>query len=206
MRGENIICFSKDWAEDPTSNHHVMKELAKGNRVLWLNSVATRTPKLSSSRDLGKIVRKLGEFARGPRSVGDGLWVFTPLVLPLPHSRIARALNKPILRATMWLLKKRLGMRDFQLWTFLPNVVDYLGGLGESLLVYYCVDEWALFSYIDAEPTTHAEAQLCARADVVFATSEALVEKKRALNPRTFLASHGVEHALFATALDEDTR
>ena len=58
-----IIAFAKDWHEDPTSNHHVLRELAKTRRVLWLNSLATRTPKLSSGRDLGKIRRKLAEFA-----------------------------------------------------------------------------------------------------------------------------------------------
>ncbi|HZO17171.1 MAG TPA: glycosyltransferase [Polyangiaceae bacterium] len=205
MKGENIICFSKDWAEDPTSNHHVMRELAKGNRVLWLNSVATRTPKLSSGRDVGKIFRKLREFARGPKKVAEGLWVFTPLVLPLPHSRAARAINKPILQATIWALRKKLGMDRFQLWTFLPNVGEYVGELGESLVVYYCVDEWALFSYIDAAPTIAAEQELCERADVIFATSEALVERKRALNPQTFHAPHGVDHELFARALDDDT-
>ena len=45
-----IIAFSKDWHEDQTSNHHVLRELAKTRRVLWLNSLATRKPNLSSSR------------------------------------------------------------------------------------------------------------------------------------------------------------
>jgi len=62
-----IVAFAKDWHEDPTSNHHVLRELARTRRVLWLNSLATRTPKLSSGRDLGKIRRKLAEFARGPQ-------------------------------------------------------------------------------------------------------------------------------------------
>jgi hypothetical protein len=62
-----VIAFAKDWHEDPTSNHHVLIELARSRPVLWLNSVATRTPKLTSGRDLGKIKRKLGEFARRAR-------------------------------------------------------------------------------------------------------------------------------------------
>ncbi len=48
MRGQNIICFAKDWDEDPTSNNHVMRLLARDNRVLWLNSISMRTPKLGS--------------------------------------------------------------------------------------------------------------------------------------------------------------
>ena len=57
MTGQNIICFAKDWSEDPTSNNHVMRLLARDNRVLWLNSIATRTPNFSSGRDLQKIGR-----------------------------------------------------------------------------------------------------------------------------------------------------
>ena len=70
-----IIAFAKDWHEDPTSNHHVLRELAKTRRVLWLNSIATRKPKLSSGRDIGKIVRKVREFVRGPVNVENNLVV-----------------------------------------------------------------------------------------------------------------------------------
>src|SRR3954470_958909 len=120
-----IVAFAKDWHEDPTSNHHVLRELAKTRRVLWLNSLATRTPKLSSGRDLGKIKRKLREFAAGPQNVENDLWVMSPLVLPLPHSSVARAINRQLLRATIRGLRMKLGIKEFQLWTFLPNVADY---------------------------------------------------------------------------------
>ena len=50
-----------------------MKLLARDNEVLWLNSIATRTPKLSSSSDMGKIQRKLRAFVAGPQRVtADG--------------------------------------------------------------------------------------------------------------------------------------
>jgi len=201
---ENIICFAKDWFEDPTSNHHVMQHVAKHHRVLWLNSIATRAPKLTSGRDIKKIFRKLKSFAEGPQKVGDNLWVYTPLVLPLPHQAWATKLNRQILRATLRLLRLRLGMDDFQLWTFLPNVGDYVGTLGESLVVYYCVDEWSQFSYIDTEKTVAAERKLCERADVIFAVCHELAERKRLLNPATHLSTHGVDHEVFSRALDED--
>jgi hypothetical protein len=155
-----IVAFAKDWHEDPTSNHHVLRELARHRRVLWLNSVATRTPKLSSGRDLGKIRRKLGEFARGPVNVENDLWVFSPLVLPLPHVPAARAANQRILRATIWALRQRLRLRQFDLWTFLPTTADYVGTLGERASAYYCVDEWSMFSYVDRQQIVAAE-QAC---------------------------------------------
>ena len=200
-----IVAFAKDWHEDPTSNHHVLRELAKSRRVLWLNSVGTRTPKLSSGRDLGKIRRKLGEFTKGPINVENDLWVFSPLVLPLPHSSIARAINRQLLRATIAALRLRLGMKEFHLWTFLPNVADYVGQLGESLAVYYCVDEWSMFSYLDEEQTVSAEKQLLDRVDVVFAINHALADKKRALHPETHVSPHGVDHDQFSKALDDTT-
>src|SRR6266851_1514267 len=134
MTGENIICFAKDWTEDPTSNNHVMGELARGNRVLWLNSISMRSPRLASGRDMTKMARKLASFLQGARQVRDRLWVYTPMVLPLPHSRLAAALNRNILKITLRMLRGKLGMEEFQLWTFLPNAVDYVGKLGESLV------------------------------------------------------------------------
>lgn len=205
-RPTGIICFAKDWHEDPTSNHHVLRELAKSRRVLWLNSVGTRTPKLSSGRDLGKIRRKLTEFARGPVNVENDLWVFSPLVLPLPHSAAARRINQQILRATIAVLRRRLGLQEFQLWTFLPNVADYVGTLGEALSVYYCVDEWSMFTYLDGTATVDAERKLLERVDCVFAINHALADSKRARNPETHVSPHGVDHAVFARALDPATR
>jgi glycosyltransferase involved in cell wall biosynthesis len=203
---EGIIAFAKDWNEDPTSNHHVLRELAKSRRVLWLNSLATRTPKLSSARDLGKIRRKLGEFARGPVRVENDLWVFTPLVLPFPHLPAARLANGLVLRATIAALRLRLGLSKFHLWTFLPNVPDYVGVLGESLSVYYCVDEWSMFSYLDHDRTVELEQRLLHKVDAVFAINHALADAKRAVNPATFVSPHGVDVALFGRALAAETQ
>ncbi len=204
-RRPSIIAFAKDWHEDPTSNHHVLRELAKTRRVLWLNSLATRTPKLGSARDLGKIQRKLREFAAGPVNVENDLWVFSPLVVPLPHSAVARTINRHVLRATIRALRWRLQIEEFDLWTFLPSTADYVGTLGEATSVYYCVDEWSLFDYLDQAQTVAQEQKLLARVDVVFAINHALAESKRKTCEHTYVAPHGVDHALFAQALAPKT-
>jgi glycosyltransferase involved in cell wall biosynthesis len=135
-------------------------------------------------------------------NVENDLWVTTPLVLPLPGSAVARAVNRQILRATIRALRLRLGIRTFELWTFLPNTADYIGTLGEELAVYYCVDEWSMFSYLDRMQTVAAERRVLERVDAVFAINHALAEAKRAVNQATFVSPHGVDHALFSRALD----
>ncbi len=206
MTDESIVCFAKDWSEDPTSNNHVMKMLARDNEVLWLNSISTRTPNFGSGRDLGKIAKKLQSFAKGPVDVERGLHVYTPIVLPFPHSRAATLANSQILRATVRLMRAKYAMRkDFQLWSFIPTAAQYVGKLGESLVVYYCTDEWSHFSYVDGAKIVAMEKDLCQRADIVFTTAKTLLERKKAYNPETHLASHGVDYAHFAKALDPAT-
>ncbi len=200
-----IIAFAKDWHEDPTSNHHVLRELAKSRRVLWLNSIATRAPILASSRDLEKIRRKLRELAKGPVNVENDLWVMTPLAVPLHHVPAARAFNQRVLRATIRGLRLRLRIKEFQLWTFLPTTGDYVGTLGEDFAVYYCVDEWSMFRYLDREQTVTSERKLLGKVDAVFAISNALAAAKRPYNEHTFVSPHGVDHALFSKALDPQT-
>jgi len=205
MKNANIICFAKDWSENPTSNNHVMRMLAKhGNKVLWLNSIAMRRPKFTSGRDLRKIFRKLNSFFKGVVKVDENLWVYTPIVLPFPHSKIASRLNFWILKMTLARLRRKLGFQKYQLWTFLPNVVDYIGKLDEELVIYYCIDEWSHFTYLDGEKMSAMEKTLCERADLVFATAKSLLDSKAPFNSRTYLAPHGVDYELFSKALAAD--
>jgi hypothetical protein len=205
MTGQNIVCFAKDWNEDPTSCNHVLRELAKYNRVLWVDSISTRSPNLGSGRDLRKIVRRVLGFLQGTKPVGEQMWLFTPFVLPFHHSPWAVRLNRHILRLTLGMQRRKLGMRNFQLWTFIPTPSEYVGRLGEDMIVYYCTDEWSSFKSVDGKKIGEMVKSLATRADVVFATSRLLVEKLKMFNPRTHLASHGVDYSLFAQALEAST-
>jgi glycosyltransferase involved in cell wall biosynthesis len=203
--GENIVCFAKDWSEDPTSNNHVMGLLAEKNKVLWLNSIGARSPKISSKRDMGKIAHKLRSFFQGPKQVKENFWVYTPIVLPFPHSRFASAVNRAILKVTIGVLRRQLKMQRFQLWSFHPNVAEYVGTLGEWVSVYYCTDNYANYVGVDTERMIEKERALCKKADIVFATSNALTHERKGLNPEVHLASHGVNYELFARALEDET-
>jgi glycosyltransferase involved in cell wall biosynthesis len=103
------------------------------------------------------------------------------------------------------MLRWKLGMKRFQLWSFLPNVGEYVGTLGEAFSVYYCTDEWSKFTYVDGKEIAAAENRLIRKVDAVFATAQSLVDNRIGANPNTFLARHGVSFDLFARALRDET-
>jgi glycosyltransferase involved in cell wall biosynthesis len=201
LEGASIICFAHDWGGDPTSKTHIMRILAKRNRVLWVNSIGMRRPR-ASGRDLRRLAAKLRRSLAGCVEVEPNLFVANPLVLPLPGVALADQLNAGILAAWLRRLCRRHGLKRPILWTFLPNVHRLLGRLDEQMVIYHCVDEYAAFAGVSRESLIRMERDLLRRADVVFTSSQQLCEERRWLNPNTHFVSHGVDVAHFARALD----
>jgi len=197
----DIICFAKDWNEPKTSVNHVMEELAKRHRVLWVNSITTRAPDLGSANDLKKIFRKIRSWFWGVQIMHENLRILTPIVLPFPRSALIQRLNVGLAGMMVRRAAHRWGFRQPQLWIFPPNAVDFVGHCGESLIVYYCVDEFTAFSKLDPVFIRQKENKLLHRADVVFVVSEKLLATKAPLNANTHFIPHGVNQALFRQAL-----
>lgn len=204
LKGQNVICFANDWASDPTSKHQVMRVLSEHNRILWVNSIGLRRPTTSAS-DLKRIWQKMRGFWKGLEVVGPNMYVLTPLVLPFPASAMARRLNAIILRLMLRFYIRRLSMAPVQLWTFMPTMVDLAGQLGETALIYYCVDEWSAFSFLDPGTMRALETRLLQRSDLVITSADALFEAKKRWNPNTYLVSHGVDSQHFARAQENET-
>jgi len=205
LKGKNIVCFANDWHNDPTSKHQVMKVLARENKILWINSIAMRKPTASVS-DAKRIISKLRSWSQGLEKINDNLYIFTPIVLPLPSSPAARKINTWILKASLLHYTKQLKMLPMQLWTFVPTMVDMVGKLKEEKLVYYCVDEWSKFSFMDGAAMREMEIRLMKEADIVFATADHLFNDKAQFNPNTHLIAHGVDHQHFSQALRNDIK
>ena len=204
MHGQNIICFANDWDADPTSKHQVMKILARTNRVLWVNSIGLRRPGASAG-DASRILQKVGRFMQGPVSITPNLHVVTPLVIPFHDIKGVPTFNAWFLARYIRYQANRLGMSDFQVWTFMPTMVSVLAHLRPRKVVYYCVDEWSAFSFLNARLMKDMEADLIQQSDLVITSAETLYESKRALHPKTYLVSHGVDSEHFGKATSSDT-
>ena len=48
----DLVIFGEDWGRHPTSSQALAAELARDRRVLWVNSVGLRRPRLS---DAGRV-------------------------------------------------------------------------------------------------------------------------------------------------------
>lgn len=199
LRGREIVCFSNDWSGDPLSKTHLMKILARENRILWINSIANRTPRASAS-DLRRMVRKLVDAAQGMTEPLPNLHVLGPLALPA-FGPAGRAINRMVLRRQILRAMRRLGFRHPISWSFLPAAAPLAGTLGEELVVYHCVDEFSAFTGTP-EAIAALEADLLRRADLVIVSADRLAERKRRWNGNLHVVRHGVDHRHFARALD----
>ena len=201
-----VIAFTKDWSDVPTCTTHILRLMARSMRVLWVNSIGIRDPRLFSTRDLYRMGGRACLALRGPKWQENHLWVLSPILVPKASGKCAIALNRLLVR---WYTRRErddcsAGIRE--LWAFVPNAVDFVGCAAEQKVVYYCVDDWTNFDNLDAEWVSRKEQELLSRADVVFATSRYLESKCRsAARGPVHYSPHGVDHGVFARALDAGT-
>ncbi|MBI2822345.1 MAG: glycosyltransferase [Acidobacteria bacterium] len=204
MRGQDIICFANDWESEPLSKKHIMLRLARENRVLWVNSLGTRTPR-ASARDLRRMVDKLRQFCRGCQRPARNLYVVSPLAIPFHGSRLSRRINRWWLAYWLRRICRELGFENPISWSFIPSAADIVGTLGERCVIYHCVDEFSEFTGTNKAAILEMERRLIEKADVVLVSSGPLYQSKRPYHPHTFLVTHGVDAEHFSSARDPQT-
>jgi glycosyltransferase involved in cell wall biosynthesis len=203
LRGREIVCVGfADWdTELWTNQHHLMSRLTRENKVLFVESLGLRRPRLAG-RDLRRIVRRLRRGLAPPREM-DGLRVLSPLVLPLHSNRLVRALNRRLLGALVQRAARGAGMRRPILWAYVPQAESLIEVLDPELVVYHCVDDIAAQPGIDGASFRAAEERFARGADLVLASAPSLTRRMRTLSGNVLEAPNVADTALFATALEE---
>ncbi|WP_421240023.1 hypothetical protein [Aeromonas enteropelogenes] len=176
-----LVVLGEDWGQHPSSTQHLIKRLLPDYRVLWVNSIGLRRPRLNV-RDLGRLGCKLGAVLRRPAKgkapaiqSGPTPQVMPPLALPLPGSRLAGRINGHWLAAQ---IRRQLPELDKPLlWISLPSAVDLVGKLGERAVIYYCGDDFSALAGVDHAAIARCEARLVEKADLILAASPALASR-----------------------------
>lgn len=203
LRDRDILCFSHDWTGDPLSKTHLMRILARDNRILWINAIANRVP-TTSKKDISRIFRKLSAFTEPVKEVEPNIFVLNPLAIPAYGSNAVRQFNQRFLRSQVRKAMRKLRFESPVNIVFNPAAGLLAGKLGEADLIYYCVDEYTAFTGA-SKGLKEIEEDLFRRSDLVIVSADNLLQSKRHLNENTFLIRHGTDWDHFRTALDAAT-
>ncbi|MBV9240786.1 MAG: glycosyltransferase family 1 protein, partial [Acidobacteria bacterium] len=174
LRGRDIVCFSHDWTGDPLSKTHLMRVLSRENRVLWVNSIPNRMP-TTSAKDVSRLARKIKALAEPVREVEPNIFVLNPFAIPAYGSKAVVALNQAGLIRQVKSAMRRLGFSDVVNMVFNPAAGMVARRLGESQIIYYCVDEYTAFTGVTAGLKS-IEDDLFRRADLVVVSAQKLFE------------------------------
>ncbi len=202
ITGRDFIVFSDDWGRHPSSCQHLFRRLLGANRVIWVNTIGTRSPTLSRA-DLARAAGKIRAWTSPAPRGGEGppgpapAAVLEPFMTPFDAWRIGRRWNTALLVRA---LRRECAARRLDrpiLVTTIPNAAGVVGALEEALAVYYCVDDFSEWPGAHRGAMRTMERELLAKADLVIATSDALFEDKSRVHPLVRLVRHGVDWDAF---------
>ena len=208
----DLIVFAEDWGGLPSSTQHLIKQLAKSRKVVWINSIGLRQPTFSlrdvkrawakltaasSSTEKNNAANNATNKTPAPTPSQHGFHVIHPRTIPAPRSGVARYIAKQLLLLQIKPIIKSAQLTNPILWTSLPTAVDFAGQLNETALVYYCGDDFSGLTGVDHHTVVQREQALCEKADLIMASSQILVDKLS--STKTQLLTHGVDYSLFST-------
>lgn len=203
LHREDIICISSiDWDFIWQGHQEIMTTFAQqGNRVLFIENTGVRAPRLADLPRLRQRIRNWVRGTKGFRQEQKYLFIYSPIILPFPYSRLARRINRALLLRALRRWMSTMGFRPSVIWTFLPTPLacDLVRELDPELTVYYCIDNLSSSSPA-ARRIVHSEAKLFREADLTFVTSARLQERAAKFTPRVHLFPFGVQFKKFEAA------
>ncbi len=205
LSGQSIVCFAGEdwWYHHPHSKNHILKRLAKHNRVLFVNSITMGLPSIGNPDFFQKIRRKFRSYLRWLRKAPEGLWVMTPINVPLYGWSVVRALNRLLLVLQLRLVMFFLNLRRPIVWVAIPTAADLVNSLGAKLLVYQVSDKYDFNedSALSRAVIRDMDARLKQRAAVVMYSGRKLYEEAE-VHHRYFL-EQAVDYERFANLPSE---
>jgi glycosyltransferase involved in cell wall biosynthesis len=200
LEGESIVCFAGEdwWYHHPHSKNHLLKRYARRNKVLFVNSISMGLPSMANPDFFLKIRRKLRSYTRWLRKVPEGLWVMTPVNLPLYGSKMGRWLNRVLLVVQLRLAMLLLRISRPILWVAIPTAAEMAGRLGEKLLLYQVSDKYDANedSALSGQVIREYDRRLKDAADVVLYSGRKLFGE--ATEPHRFFLEQAVDFEHFS--------
>jgi uncharacterized SAM-binding protein YcdF (DUF218 family)/glycosyltransferase involved in cell wall biosynthesis len=196
----DVVCISSiDWDFIWQGHQEIMSTLAdEGHRVLFVENTGVRAPRVRDLPRVGQRIRNWWRGTKGFRQERPNLFVYSPLLLPLPYSRVARTVNRFLLGRALRRWMRATGFYQPIVWTFLPTPIalDVIAAIDPALTIYYCIDDLAASSP-GARRIVSSEQRLFKEADLVFVTSERLRERAARISQHVHVFPFGVNFERF---------
>ena len=139
----DIIVFGEDWGGHPSSTQHLIRQLMKDRKIIWVDSLGLRRP-IFSLNDFRRAKHKVTAMF-SPRAlpsetevmkISDSPTVLAPKILPFPGNSLARWVNRLSLKSMVNMAMREQDITANILWISLPTAVDMIGQFSEVLSVY----------------------------------------------------------------------
>src|SRR3989339_1139934 len=199
---DSVVCFAgQDWwyHNRAHSDVQIMRNLSEHVKVLFVNSIGMRTPTPGKSPNfLRKIARKLNSISKGLVKVSDGMWVFSPIMLPPSSNDNIRMLNAEIIAWQIRSALKSIGAENWFYWVTVPTASDILEELPPKFTVFNRSDVFSKFPEASEEYVRLHERKMLDRSDIIFYVNQKLMDEDPADENRKFMLGHGVDFELFS--------
>ena len=200
-----VILATADWDHPLWTNkqHMALSLIDHGHRVLYVESLGLRSPRVSIV-DSHRILRRLLRILRPPRRVRKNLWVWSPLVVPGGTRGFILAINRLLVRIGLSIILRHVGFKSPLLWTYNPLSLLYLSIKDFQGSIYHCVDSIQDQPGMPSELIQRSERDLCGVMNVVFTTAPELQRRLKFLNVHTYFFGNVVDADHFRRALELD--
>ncbi|MCP4546471.1 MAG: glycosyltransferase family 1 protein [bacterium] len=212
----DIICFAEDWYKTShSSSMQIVGRLARGRRLLWVNPLPVRLPSLKGQSERSafrrKVLHKLKTHLKLLRRDGPGVWIYSPLYLPLFMSRRGDRINALLLALQVGLVSLLLGLRRPLIWgsaTYHPLLAARR--LRHRHFIYYFADKTSAFTDLPEARREEVsrlyreyDEAICREADMVYCASLAIYDDlvgRIGASDRIAYLPHGVDFEHFSSA------
>lgn len=200
---KHFVVFGEDWGAHPSSTQHLIKRVAKDEKVTWVNSVGMRKPSLKR-QDMSRVAKKCiltiaSQLKSKNESVETPLTTINLSILPWHDKRWVNEFNKKV-------TTKALGPKSVDeqriYWVSVPTAITMIDKQPGDLIVYYCGDDFLALDGVDHLMLKPIEQQLIDQADLILVASETL--KNKMPSDKTYVLSHGVDFELFSQVIEPD--
>ncbi|MBE0642686.1 MAG: hypothetical protein IH600_01240 [Bacteroidetes bacterium] len=208
MRSDSLVCFAGNdwWLHNPLTEKQWTRYLARqGWTVLFVNSIGVGFPGMSSPYMLRRLLRKIRSLSYWLKK-DEGVWVLTPLLLPLWSVAWIRRMNVFLVTLQVRYAMKRAGMKPGIFWAGLPTAGLLRRHIPHRKCVYYVQDDYPSYSSFDHQMfmRIHDDHDEMLRvADVVICASIGLAEREAKIARHVEYIPQGVNPVFLNAALDD---